>query len=237
MKKRNLLLLFVFSPFVICAMENDFLSSFPLLRSYLPVLRSDTFAQTTSQVCLSPMQRIQANKDAFKKLLYVSSWSQKADSYKHPAVWRTYLENIINNKPVEFLLYCYNQPLHGRNFGFYPDNFLLNKVREAFINGYSALGAAIIAEDTYDDKLVPIKPRFIQRLIRYGFELTEKDRMLVALEFFDNIPAQTMILLLNDKQKGDFSVLPHDVKRSIVDYTVRLFKKEHWLCVLFQDVL
>ncbi|HJZ23111.1 MAG TPA: hypothetical protein VJ201_01525 [Candidatus Babeliales bacterium] len=58
---------------------------------------------------------------------------------------------------------------------------LFDASQHARINGYSVLGAAIIARD------VPIdaKRDLIQRLMRKGFALTEKDKILVELELYD----------------------------------------------------
>jgi len=252
MQKCIALLLFILNPFVACAMENDSSSFFASWYSYLPEWL------TSSSVSLSPMQQVQVDKNEFEELLYVSTGSYQLLIYRCSELQRLSLNSLINDNPVEFLLYCYNQAMHGNlvsNFAIIDDS-LLNTCKKVRLNGYSALGAAIIAthgyvrQDKYDtaedgsivlnEYFIKVKPYFIQALMQDGFTLTEKDRTLVALELYDAIPAehkQTMILLLNDKQESYFSVLPHDVRRLIVSAMVRSFKKEHWLCVLLQSVL
>ncbi len=237
MKKRIALLLLLLSPFIVCAMEDNSSSSFASCYTYIPLW----FASEST----TPLQDLQASKSEFEVRLKLG-WSLQD--------WMSitlgsFSRRAIHDNPTEFLRYCYNLKLHNDPIGFElsdldKDASLLNKCKEVQIDGYSALGVAIIAKDAsvIVNKciLVSIKPRFILQLLNKGFTLSEKDRTLVALEFFDNISAEqkkTMISLLNDKQEDNFSVLPHDVRRLIVDYMVSLFKKEHWLCVLLPSVL
>ena len=73
----------------------------------------------------------------------------------------------------------------------------LRRCIDARINGYSALGAAMLAKDVSIDD----KRDFIQQLLNYGFELTKKDSAILKLEFCDGLSADQqakMIFLLCD---------------------------------------
>jgi hypothetical protein len=232
MQKRMLLLLFLLSSSVVRAMEEEERSfrCFALLRSYI----STWFV--ASQISLSPIQEAQRSKSNFEKELVPGG-----------SFTITILRDgqTIDFSPDAFFKYCYNQNMHDScDFWVvkiddlddtYIDNFngsLLDNYKEARIDGYSALGAAILAEDV----CIEYKRNLIQRLLEKGFTLTEKDKMLLALELYDTIPAeqeQMMILLLHNHQEDSFG-LPHDVRKYIVDYVVRLYKEKSWLYALFQ---
>ncbi len=163
-------------------------------------------------------------------------------------------KDTIKNTPVCFLHYC---------FAYYriyrvedrcmelsdldQDASLLNACKEARIDGYSALGAAIMFKSsllsngvwyvllTEMDASIEDKFNLTQDLPQKGFTLTEKDKTLLALELYDSIPAeheQMMVVLLQDQQKGNLAMLSHDVRRYIVEYAVRLYKEKAWFSFL-----
>lgn len=229
MKQCLALLFLILSASTACTMENNSSSSFDswslylssALRSYIPVIR---------EMSLSPMQKIQADKDEFEAQLQVNKLSM---GYMVPLTTGLFNVAQIDINPVEFLKYCYNQNLHER-FPFavdvnYMDASLLEKCKKTEIDGYSALGAAIIAKDAFVTLnkciLAPMKPIFILKLMNRCFTLTEKDKILVTLELYNAISAkekEKMMLLLHDSQDGHFSVFPHEVRRVIVSDMVRL---------------
>lgn len=230
MQKYLMILLLVLSSFDVCAMDEDNLSSFfRSLRSY---------AWPTNKN-LSPMQELQIKKSRFEAQLR-SSGDQLG----------VVLRFDMQTKPIVFLRYCYRFFNHDRTNDYYHDEIaidvdgvgarnprcwisdldglLLNKCKEAQIDGYSILGTAIIAKTP----TIESKRNYIQKLIKKGFVLTEKDKELVALKLYEAIPAdqkETMIFLLQNHQKDNFVLLPHEVRRCIVDYIVRLYQEKEWL--------
>lgn len=137
-----------------------------------------------------------------------------------------------SNNPNNFLLYCYYQKHHDDwdrtdiNYLITPEHVeLLKKCQETHIDGFSALGAAIAA------KYIAIKNKreFIQKLIDNGFELTEKDRLLAAIELHDGIltEQETGIFSLLSGHEN-FGILPSDVRRCITGYLIDIFKETLW---------
>jgi hypothetical protein len=218
MQKHLLLLLFLVIPSVACAMEEDVSSSSDALHSWL----------MANHVSLSPMEQAQIDSDRFEKQLQVD-WLQLFNK-----------EQIAAN-PVVFLKYCYNQS-HTRS-GLIKDmnDCLLNKCKEARIDGYSAWGATIIAKDVFGfgSQWVVMKSGLILQLMNMGFQPTEKDRKLVAIKLYNVIPAEqkqtmikTLLLLLHVHQEGNLAVLLYDVRRYIMEYVVHLHKGREWRCSL-----
>jgi hypothetical protein len=165
-------------------------------------------------VSLSPMQEVQRSKNEFEAQL------------NSPGI----------KSPFEFFIHCHHIEIYVRFQCFESlDLSLLPKYKELQIDGYSALGAGIIAK--YRDTCLEWKKHLIFQLIAWGFTLTEKDKTLVALHLHDVISTeqkQMMISLLHDHQESGLAMVPHDVRRYIVDYMVDLYKAESWLFSLFQ---
>lgn len=220
MKKCMLLSFLLLNPFIARAMEDNFLSFFSSLFE--------------SNKVSSPLQAVQVNKNEFKKLLHVYSWSINGLSYAIVQAERSYLNNLITDKPTEFFLYCYNQSMHGYiSFMSIMNDSLLDTCKEVCINGYSALGAAIIAENVS----VKDKRWFVRKLKKKGFTLTAKDRTLIALELQDSIPVeqkQMMVALLQGQQKDVLASLPHEIRKYIVDRIMRLYKEKEWFYFLLR---
>lgn len=138
------------------------------------------------------------------------------------------------NDSTSFLLYCYYQKNHDDwdrtdiDYLIKPEHAeLLKKCKEAHIDGFSALGAAIAAKDI----TIETKRNFIQKLMNCGFELTEKDTLLAAAELHDEILTQqetgVLSLLLG---QGNFAILPEDVRRCIMESMIDVFKITLWPC-------
>jgi hypothetical protein len=229
MQRCLLLLLLLLSSFGVRAMEEEYPNFFRTLQS-LPT------SLGTKNVSLSPMQEIQESKNNFVNQLQISMLSAE---YWSPVISGLFLQRPIQANPVEFLKYCYYFKA-----GHYVNNFfsidlshldqdvsLLNMCKNTCIDGYSALGAALLAEGMY----IEYKKCFINELLRRNFTFTEKDITLIALHLHDVIPAeqkQMIISLLHGHQESDLAMFPHDIKRCIVDYIVHLHKKSDWLCLL-----
>lgn len=231
MQKRMSLLLFILlsllSSLSVYAMEEEEHSCCRLssLRSYLPAWF--TKKQVSCSV-LSPMQKLQEDKSKFEARLHIVKCSFA----------ELLPRSIENENPNEFFRYCYHQNLHNEfEFGTADVEDLrgswFEACKKAQINGYSAVGAAIIAKDVF----VEYKRSFIQKLMNKGFQLTEEDRKLVVFELYDAIPAEQkkfMISLLQDHKEGNLALLPYDVRKYIVDYIVHLYRDKEWLYSLLQ---
>lgn len=236
MQKRELLLLFLLSPLFACAMEKESSRFLSPLRSFLPK------RFTSSTVSVSPMQKLQADKDAFEKWLWCTGWFSGGINRTPMQGGLPASTYYIYDKPVKFLKYCYMQYLHegvprvshlhelyvlsvhGRHE---IVRTLLDKCKKAHKNSYSALGAAILARGVS----MNYKRNFIYQLLQYGFTLTEKDRGLVKVLLYQAIPAE-VLSLLHDNQESNFSVLPLDIRRCIVYYIAHLLKGKEWVSLL-----
>lgn len=232
-----LLLLFLLCPFAAHAMENDSSSFFDSWHSYLEyALRS--YMPVLSQVSLSPMQEVRESKNKFEEQLALDTQEIGITMIGSDVVVSRYAIKIedglfhadkIDANPMMFLRYCYNQRVHKEcKNAINIDSLngpLLDTCKAVQINGYSALGAAIIA-----DVSLEARQKFMERLLQKGFMLTEKDKKLSLLKFHNEIregDRKAMIMLLQDNQKGDFAPLPHDVRKYIVNYMVHVYKEEY----------
>ena len=108
------------------------------------------------------------------------------------------------------------QDLASANF-----NNLFNSYKEAQIDGYSAIGAAIIAPDVSTES----KRDFIKQLIDLGFKLTPKDKMLAELELYNAIPAEKKAEIVAFLSRKD---MPYDVTKKIVSCMLDLYRKDYW---------
>ena len=228
-----LVLLLAMSSSPLCAMEKRINS--------LEAFFSRVYSCFVSQESLD-MQLIRKDKDNFEQKLLMPPIARKKYPDQVPIAWpyfpasknseQWYFELLlspflekISNDPIMFLHYCYYQKHHlDRELDLLEfvvfSTDLLNKCLHMCIDGYSALGAAIIAQDVADVS----KRDFIQQLIDFDFKFTQKDKVLAELVLYDSISEdhkKTMILLLCNHQMGDFSVLPYDVKISVIYWILR----------------
>lgn len=220
MQKRMLLALVFLSSFGVHAMEAEAASFIVAGFTYLSTLL------TSSAVPLSPMQKVQVDKSEFEYQLQIG-WHLRT---LIPLV-SGYFRDRVKINPAVFPRYCYIQKFHRELDACFKlsdldqDAILLNECKEARINGYSALGAAILAKDVD----IEYKKDFINQLMDKGFTFTENDKALIALELYNAIPAeekQMMLFLLHDHQEGGLTLLPHEVKRYIVDCALCLYKEK-----------
>lgn len=148
----------------------------------------------------------------------------------------------IDLKPKRFLRYCYYQKYHNRED---EDAFaqllrqdkncieplrthssLLAQCKKEQIEGCSALGAALLAKKISSFK----RHAFMQQLIHAGFEFTQKDNLFLALYLYDTVSMREkrvmMLVLQDDEHMGHLSVLPHEVRKYIVQCMVDMFKEK-----------
>lgn len=125
-----------------------------------------------------------------------------------------------------FLQYCYYQKFNKYSHDLISQLLhsvltLLNGYKETQINGFSAIGAAILAPDI----TIKTKRDFIQLLLNFGFKPTKKDIMLAELQLYDAIPAEKkaeIVAFLNRKD------MPSEVTKQIVSCMVDLYRKDYW---------
>ncbi len=101
---------------------------------------------------------------------------------------QTFSINSMCQNPVQFLQYCYcfrhYEIMLNPSISDLEDNpVLLERCLAAQKDGYSALGAVMIAENASIEE----KYNFIQKLIKYGFKPTLKDIQLARLFLYDEI--------------------------------------------------
>lgn len=229
-----LVLLLIISSSRVCAMEK-YTGSF---ESFLSLICSRVASQESSVIKVA-----REDKDNFEHKLLMPPIARKKYPDQVPIAWTYFPANrdieywyfdlllggfyqSITDDPAMFLYYCYYQKHHkdsSMNFvELTVSTDLLNQCKQAIIDGYSALGAAIIAKDIVDAS----KRDFIQQLIDFDFTFTQKDKVLAELMLYDSISAKhkkTMILLLCNDQTSNFSVLPYDVKKSLIYCMLRSY--------------
>ncbi len=202
MKKQMLALLLIMSPIFIQVMENN--------SSFLPATELISPHQTRRKSYLS---NIRADKKEIERQLqlYGKSLNMGLNTV------------IMEIKPILFLKYCY---WHYKNavikYLDESDNALRETCQNTHINGCSALGTAIISVCKSN------KRNFIQELLNHDFKLTPKDIALAKLVLYDEITEyKTLVHILYSQ--ANWSVLPQDVKRIIIQNMIQLLTNELWL--------
>jgi hypothetical protein len=112
---------------------------------------------------------------------------------------------------------------------------LFNKCLNARLDGYSALGAAMLAPD------MPLYVRynFAQQLINLDFIPTPKDREIAELILYDEIKKnkrasefkKKLIHLLHPDSPAHWHILPYEIRQLIAWYLVEVIKtnNNYWL--------
>lgn len=207
MKNRIALSLLIVSSAFTHTMENDTwsLSCFSL-RSYLPAWLP--FSQTPQESKLT--SNIRKSKNELRSLL-IDLWVEQFE---------------IEKDYSSFLCYCYypkNKELENLNhLNSLPST--LKNWRAGRVNGYSALGAAIISDKTSIEE----KRNFIQKLLKNGFRPTTKDIRLAQLALYDGITKHKALLHVLYSQ-ANWATLPQEIRSQIAQYMIQLFKNEFWL--------
>jgi hypothetical protein len=129
--------------------------------------------------------------------------------------------HVINNNPTKFLQYIYYRKFHESENEYFNLNCLksnanlLLQCKQATIENYSALGAAVIAKDVDSEE----KRELIEKLISMGFEPTLKDKELAYLELYerssDDIKRKLMLAYGHNNQQSPLSKIPHEIVRYI----------------------
>ncbi|HEX4068982.1 MAG TPA: hypothetical protein VHX42_02700 [Candidatus Babeliales bacterium] len=147
----------------------------------------------------------------------------------------TFSVDSMCQNSVQFLQYCYcfkhyDDLINPTVLHFEENPELLEKCLTAERDGYSALGVAMISEDTF------FKERydFIQVLLQYGFKPTVKDIQLAWLFLYDEIMKKEWKQLhyLFDANPGVLlNTLSKELKRLILQYMIEMLKKkkDYWM--------
>lgn len=220
MKKGIILSLLIVSPVFVHAMdsESSFLSFFSSwLSSNQPPIESKLITD------------LRKSKNDFGNQLIDKHIK---DQLQHEMTIQTFSIRSIDTNPAQFLQYCYYLKFSKNILNINLEDLtipLLEKCHTVRRDGYSALGAAIISENTSIEE----KRNFIETLtVYYAFKPTLKDIALEALHLYDNIATEhkkIFLHLLHPHFKINWSVLPHEIRLQIADYLVKLFKKDFWL--------
>ncbi len=207
-------------------------STFASLYFYIPSF----FSQSPKES--QRIKDIRKNKNDFEKELQLSNlfkglspnviagYHALGSGNPEYDIFNSSLRSPIAISPINFLRYCYYQKFHNDKSKediqkLASDASLLNDFKNIQVDGYSALGAAIIAPGVS----IESKRNFIEQLMHLGFQLTKKDRMLAELELYDAIPEgekTKMILLLSKKD-----TLP-EIKQNIVGCMLQLYRVTSW---------
>lgn len=132
-----------------------------------------------------------------------------------------------------FLKCCYNYKYwekDGKRINkLGTDPIDLKKYHHSEIKGFSALGAAMIAQGLSLGK----RRLLTQELGTYGFKPTSNDVSIAELILYDEIKKygkeKMFFNLLCPYPSICWSVLPHEIRKYIAYYLRELFKNEFWL--------
>jgi hypothetical protein len=173
------------------------------------------------------IQKIRNDINAFEEKLQMHPW-YFADVNDDLVLWEVgiFRQQDIHNKPEQFLQYCYYQEYHNTEKEVKiemldNDYLLLNKCRNARINDYSAIGAALLAKNGNDEDTSIV----INKLLERGFVPTKKDKEIPQWHLYKTITAKhiTAITFLFS-QHSYIAQLPDEVRRLIMHYIVNTIK-------------
>lgn len=104
---------------------------------------------------------------------------------------------------------------------------VLKKYENAQIEGYSALGACMIAQDISFAK----RRMLIQYLSNHNFKPIPKDIGIAELILYDGTlkHREKFMHLCNPHPETNWSVLPKDLRLGIAYYIIRILKNKFWL--------
>jgi hypothetical protein len=220
MKKHIALSLLIFSSTFTHTMEKEF--------SFLNPFSWFSSSQTPNESKL--IADLRANINDFENQLKLDRSKELEKTYLLPETLQLFM-HIGTTKPDQFIQYCYYQKFHETEMVDFDeictDTSLLKKYHELEINGYSALGAAMLAKEiSIEEKL-----KFIKKLIKYNFKPTLKDIGIAELVLYDAITEhhKTLLHLLHPHSEINWSVLPHEIRNHITQYILQLLRKEFWL--------
>ena len=218
MKKYIILSLFAVSSAFIYAMENN---SFAFsIVSYLPSF-SGWFSFNQIQHESTLITELRKSKNEFEMKL--ETWPRKDfGDFFHSIFGYSYF-------PTTTLWLVTNHTCLERIDT--APGYVLKQYQSERKNGYSALGAIMIAKYSYYDKSdisLTEKCYFVQELTIRGFKLTPKDRELAKLVLYDHIinNKKTVLHLLYPDFKANWSILPKEIKIQIAQIMVQLFKND-----------
>jgi hypothetical protein len=216
--------------------NNGWLSTFSL-SSYIPIWFSSSQKPNESKLILG----IRENKDKFENQLKLNPLKERFKE-SDPGTVLLYILRISSDR---FLQYCYYQKFHKTEPNMNLEDLkkdltLLNKCQNVDIDGYSALGAAMLAKDvSSQDKRV-----FIKELIDYQFKLTPKDAQLAEFIFYAEIMKEEQstelkakklktkfIHLLHPESSAYWHIFPNEVRKLIARFMIQVLKQEEdcWL--------
>jgi len=217
MKKYIALSLLITSSTFMHAMEDDNWSLSSLSSRFSAWLSSGQISNESKLI--SDLRR---SKDDFERKL-LSNQEQVQIALK-----RFPLGDFLKSAryPIWLLQYCYYQEIIRH----LDENLSLIATlpfcKNMQINGYTALGAAIISREPSIDK----KRFFIQNLLNSGFELTPEDIKLAELTLYDEVTKQQKTILHFLHVSSDYwFVLPQEIRQLIIRYMIDSFKNEVWL--------
>jgi hypothetical protein len=236
------------------AMDNATYTGIPYVAGVYARLKSwltTLCAQESEQI-----QRIRSDKNNFLRKLSLPALAREKYSNEIPIAWTYVPETRIVGKyffeivldpakitadPTLFVRYCYYQQYHEEsnlNLAYLASHStLLPLCQETTLDGYSAIGAAILAKDTV---LIGYRRRFLEQLMQYGFRCTKKDRQLIALEIYDtmSIAKQAAMIRLSLQGQGYFVLLPYEIRMLILQRMLYpVIHDMHLPDLLFDQVL
>lgn len=229
MKNYQLLSLFVISFVSTYTMEKDLYS----LNSYNPSASGRSLIKQVSresQLVLSLRQ----SKDNFENQLKFDK-NVQLQTFILPTTLQFFSFGCLDS--MRFLQYCYYQKFHKNEFinldAICADVFSLKEYQEVNIDGYSALGAAMISKE----QSIKERQLLIQELMGHGFKPTIKDIELAEFILYDEILAKEQkkklknkyIHLLHPDSPAYWFSLPQEVRRLIAQCFIRVLKKDLWL--------
>ncbi len=200
---------------------------------------NESFWGSSSQVNNFDTQKIKNIKykrASLESELQVGGLTKFQKKYVMPDTLMLFSSSLIDSCPQEFLKYIYYEEFHKTEYLFNlellsKDPNLLKKCLIAQIDGYSALGAAIIASTKKPspsqlDDSIQRKRFLIKNLMKIGFKPTSKDKELAYLELYERTPEDSecklqLAFLSKTYHPSELPKLPIEIVRHIASYVTK----------------
>jgi hypothetical protein len=235
--KKQIILLLISNLSFTYAMENNELSIFSL-SSYVPTWFLSSQKSNESQLVID----LRTSKSNFESKL---RFSYGAYLNGMTTLLLAFDTDTMKTGKYCFLQYCYHYKdwhnaclMHLSDLG--ADTIALARCQSLKIDGYSALGAAMLAKDVSSQD----KRAFIKELIDYQFKPTLKDTQLAEFIFYDEIMKEEQstelkakklktkfIHLLHPESLAYWYIFPSEIKKLIAQLMIQVLKQEEdcWL--------
>jgi hypothetical protein len=200
-------------------------SEHSLYESFASALTS-AYSHISSWFSQEYIQTLRKDRDDFREKLYESMRMKGMSTERQTLLSDPHMFLVVCFQYYNVLTFCnHNVLTSGACYDNLNtnDTYLLEKLQKAEMDGYSAIGAVMLAAG--EAPPIESKRNFIQQLLDLGFKPTKKDMIIAELALYDAIPEnekEKMILFLREKD-----ILP-EIKKNIVSCMIEPYRVTSW---------